>query len=134
MKRKIITLLVVGVLAYLPSTAQVRTEINLHERSNSSDDEMDRDLNHGTDWSAGFGIGSTKMYGDLPLSNPQPAYIGYLEKNITQSISMGEVIMIGDLSSRDPHTNWVRSSICSTKTIMTISCCTLLAVFTLAVE
>ena len=106
MKRKIITLLVVGVLAYLPSTAQVRTEINLHERSNSSDDEMDRDLNHGTDWSAGFGIGSTKMYGDLPLSNPQPAYIGYLEKNITQSISMGEVIMIGDLSSRDPHTNW----------------------------
>ncbi len=101
MKRKIITLVAVSVLAYLPSIAQVRTEINVHERSNSSDDEKDRDRNHGTDYSMGFGIGSTKMYGDLKYSNPQPAYIGYFEKNITQSISMGEEIMIGDLSSRD---------------------------------
>ena len=106
MKSKIIILLAAGILAWCPSFGQVRTEISIHEKSNSSDDETDRDLNHGTDFSAGFGIGSTKMFGDLPLSNPQPAYIGYLEKNITQSISWGEVIMIGDLSSRDPHTHW----------------------------
>ncbi len=106
MKRKIIILFAAGVLAYLPSIAQVRTEISIHERGNSSDDEKDRDLNHGTDFSGGFGIGSTKMYGDLPKSNPQPAYIGYLEKNVTQSISWGEEIMIGDLSSQDPKSHW----------------------------
>ncbi len=106
MKSKIIILLVAGVLAGLPSFGQVRTEISISERGNSSDDETNRDLNHGTDYSAGFGIGSTKMFGDLPKSTPQPAYIAYLEKNITQSISIGETIMIGDLSSQDPRTHW----------------------------
>ncbi len=101
MKRKIIIFLAASFLLYLPAKAQVRTEINVTERSNSSDDERDRDKNHGTDWSFGFGIGSTKMYGDLRKSNPQPAYIGHLEKNVTPSIMWGETIMVGDLSSRE---------------------------------
>ncbi len=104
MKRKIIIFLAASFLAYLPAKAQVRTEINVTEKSNSSDDERDRDRNHGTDISFGFGIGSTKMYGDLPKSNPQPVYIGHLEKNLTPSIIFGETIMIGDLSSQDLKT------------------------------
>ena len=106
MKRKVIIFLAASFLLYLPAKGQVRTEINVTEKGNSSDDERDRDKDHGTDWSFGFGIGSTKVYGDLPKSNPQPAYIGHLEKNITPSIIFGETVMIGDLSSQDLKTHW----------------------------
>ena len=102
MKYKFIILLSVCIIAFAPSFAQVRTDINIRERSNSSDDELDNSSNaknHGHDYSIGFGIGTTKMYGDLPYSRPQQAYIGYFEKNITQSVSFGETISNGYLES-----------------------------------
>ena len=102
MKYKIIILLSACILACAPSFAQVRTDINSRERSNSSDDESDDNnssRNHGHDYSIGFGLGRTKMYGDLPNSRPQQVYIGYFEKNISQSMSFGETISYGYLES-----------------------------------
>lgn len=102
MKYKIIIFLSVCTFAFASSFAQVRTDINMRERSNSSDDELDNAANaknHGHDYSMGFGFGTTKMYGDLPYSRPQQVYIGYFEKNITQSVSIGETISNGYLES-----------------------------------
>ena len=100
MKFKITILLAVCLFAGAASFAQVRTDINSRERSNSSDDEPDAAYkNNAHDYSIGVGLGSTKMYGDLPYSNPQPAYMVYFEKNISQSVSFGETVSIGDLSS-----------------------------------
>ena len=104
MKYKFIIFLSVCFLTYAPSFAQVRTDINVHERSNSSDDEVDDNSSnynngHIHDYSLGFGGGATKMYGDLPTSRPQQVYIVYFEKNITQSVTTGETIENGYLES-----------------------------------
>jgi len=103
MKYKFIILLCVCIISCAPSFAQVRTDINTRERTNSSDDEIDDNSGNGNgrqhDYSIGIGGGATKMYGDLPNSRPQQVYIGYLEKNITQSITTGETVEIGYLES-----------------------------------
>ena len=100
MNNKIILFLAVLMLACAPAFAQVRTDINTRERSNSSDDEGDNTFTgHAHDYSIGLGLGSTKMYGDLGNSRPQQVYIGYFEKNISQSISFGETISYGYLES-----------------------------------
>ncbi len=83
--------------------AQVRTDISLRERNNSQYGLGEYGYN-GRNYSMGFGLGSSKMYGDLKYSNPQPVYIGYFEKNVTPSISTGWTVSVGDLSSRDPFT------------------------------
>lgn len=83
--------------------AQVRTDISLRERNNSQYGLGEYGYN-GRNYSMGFGLGSSKMYGDLKYSNPQPVYLGYFEKNVTPSISTGWTISVGDLSSRDPFT------------------------------
>jgi hypothetical protein len=87
----------------LAGKAQVRTDISLRERNNSQYGLGEYGYN-GRNYSMGFGLGSSKMYGDLKYSNPQPVYIGYFEKNITPSISTGWTVSVGDLSSRDPFT------------------------------
>ena len=75
----------------------------MRERSNSSDDRGDDNdgtaRGHNHDYSIGFGLGTSKMYGDLPYSRPQQVYIGYFEKNISQSVSFGETISNGYLES-----------------------------------
>lgn len=91
-------------LATVKSFGQVRTDISVRERNNSSLSVADFDYN-AHDYSVGVGIGSSKMYGDLPYSNPQPVYIGDLNKNITPRFSLGFTVQIGDLSSRDPYTH-----------------------------
>lgn len=103
MKSKILILLSIGVTACLSSFGQVRTDINVREKNNSSYESNEMGFNAHS-FSLGFGLGATKMYGDLPYSRPQPIYIGYLEKNLSNTISYGWTISVGDLSSRDPHT------------------------------
>ena len=103
MKTKILTLLSIGITAFYSSSAQVRTEISVREKNNSSYDVGEAGFNAHS-FSIGFGLGSTKMYGDLPKSNPQPAYIGYFEKNLSPFVSYGWTVSLGDLSSRDPKT------------------------------
>ena len=102
MKSKIFILLTLCGLACAPAFAQVRTDINLRDKNNSSFD-IDEDGFNAHSYALGVGLGSTKMYGDLPKSNPQPAYIGYLAKNITPSILLESQLTIGDLSSNDPN-------------------------------
>lgn len=87
----------------LAGKAQVRTDISLRERNNSQYGLGEYGYN-GRNYSMGFGLGSSKMYGDWKYSNPQPVYIGYFEKNITPSISTGWTVSVGDFSSRDPFT------------------------------
>jgi len=103
MKYKIIILLFVSMLTCAPIFAQVRTDINSRERTNSSDDEIDDNSSNASgkthDYSIGIGGGATKMFGDLPDSRPQQVYIAYMEKNITQSITTGETVEIGYLES-----------------------------------
>ncbi len=96
-------MLSICVTACASSFGQVRTDINVREKNNSSYDQEELGFNAHS-FSLGLGLGATKMYGDLPYSNPQPAYIGYLEKNLSPFISYGWAISVGDLSSRDPHT------------------------------
>lgn len=102
MKTKILILLSVYLCAFAPSHAQVRTDINLRDRNNSSYDIGEEGFNAHS-FSVGVGLGMTKLYGDMPYSNPQPAYIGYFEKNISPFVTMGQQITIGDLSGRDDH-------------------------------
>jgi hypothetical protein len=104
MKAKIIVLFSVCVVACVQSFAQVRTDISIRERNNSDLGTSDFGYNS-HDYSLGLGLGSSKMYGDLPYSNPQPVYIGDLTKNISSRFSIGWTVMIGDLSSRDPYTH-----------------------------
>jgi hypothetical protein len=92
-----------AIFASISVQAQVRTDISLRERNNSQYGLGEYGYN-GRNYSMGFGLGSSKMYGDLKYSNPQPVYIGYFEKNVTPSISTGWTISVGDLSSRDPFT------------------------------
>lgn len=87
-------------LASVATTAQVRTDISLRERNNSQYGLGEYGYN-GHNYSIGFGVGSSKMYGDWEYSNPQPVYLGYFEKNVTPTISTGWTISVGDLSSRD---------------------------------
>jgi len=102
MKSKIFILLTLCISACAPTFAQVRTDINLRDKNNSSFDIDEAGFN-AKSYAIGVGLGSTKMYGDLPKSNPQPAYIGYFAKNISPSIMMESQLTIGDLSSRDPN-------------------------------
>lgn len=87
-------------LGSFASQAQVRTDISLRERNNSQYGLGEYGYN-GHNYSIGFGVGSSKMYGDWEYSNPQPVYLGYFEKNITPTISTGWTVSVGDLSSRD---------------------------------
>jgi len=103
MKTKLLTLLSAGVLSATGLFAQVRTDISVRERNNSAYEVGEQGYN-AHNFSVGFGLGSTKMYGDLSYSKPQPAYIGYFEKNITPTISYGWTVSFGDLSTRDPYT------------------------------
>jgi hypothetical protein len=91
--------MVMSVAAY----GQVRTDISLREPNNSQYGLGEYGYN-GKNYSLGVGLGSSKMYGDWPYSNPQPVYLGYFEKNVTPSISLGWTVSVGDLSSRDPFT------------------------------
>lgn len=102
MKTKFNILLSLGILACLSLSAQVRTDISLREINNSAYGEGDLQYNS-HNYSVGFGIGSSKLYGDWAYSNPQPVYIGYFEKNVSHSISVGWTVSVGDLSTRDPY-------------------------------
>jgi hypothetical protein len=104
MKVKAIVLFSVCLAACVQSYAQVRTEISVGERNNSSLSTADFDYT-AHDYCIGVGIGSSKMYGDLPYSNPQPVYTIDVNKNIGPRFSMGWQVQIGDLSSRDPYTH-----------------------------
>lgn len=104
MKVRILALLSVGLMTCVSSFGQVRTDINVREKNNSSYESDEPGFNAHS-FSIGAGLGFTKMYGDLPYSNPQPAYLGYLEKNLSPYISYGWTITVGDLSTRDPHTH-----------------------------
>jgi hypothetical protein len=103
MKTKILALLSIGIVACFSSQAQVRTEINVKEKNNSSYEVGEEGFNAHS-FSLGVGLGTTKLYGDLPRSNPQPAYMGYFEKNLSPFISYGWTLTVGDLSCRDPYT------------------------------
>ena len=92
-----------AIFTSIGAQAQVRTDISLRERNNSQYGLGEYGYN-GRNYSMGFGLGSSKMYGDMPYSNPQPVYLGYFEKNVTPSISTGWTISVGDLSSRNPFT------------------------------
>jgi hypothetical protein len=105
MKTKFIALLSLGFVSCTSLIAQVRTDINVRERNNSSYDVEEQGFN-AHNFSVGFGLGTTKMYGDWAYSNPQPAYIGYFEKNLSSTISYGWTVTIGDLSTRDPYTQF----------------------------
>lgn len=104
MKAKFISLLSLGLLSCAGLFAQVRTDISVRERNNSSYDINEQGYN-AHNFSVGVGLGSTKLYGDNNYSNPQPAYIGYFEKNVSPTISYGWTVSIGDLSTRDPYTH-----------------------------
>lgn len=92
-------------LASVSAYGQVRTEISLREPNNSAfgSSEYGAYGFNAHNYSIGFGIGSSKMYGDWAYSNPQPVYIGYFEKNFTPGMSLGWTVSRGDLSSRDPY-------------------------------
>ncbi|GAA4467284.1 hypothetical protein GCM10023093_22870 [Nemorincola caseinilytica] len=77
----------------------------MRERNNSQYG-LGEDGYNGRNFSIGFGIGSSKMYGDWAYSNPQPVYLAYFEKNATPTISLGWTISVGDLSTRDPFTSY----------------------------
>ncbi len=92
------------IVACLPAFAQLRAddEAGVHRRPSTEEDEEAPFRYNGHDYSIGFALGSTKMYANLPISNPQPAYIGYLEKNLLPFLSIGLQVTVGDLSSRWP--------------------------------
>jgi hypothetical protein len=96
-------LLISSVLGCVTVGAQVRTEISLRDLNNSAYGVGEQGYNS-HNYSVGFGIGSSKLYGDLAYSNPQPVYIGYFEKNISHAVSIGWTVSVGDLSTRDPYT------------------------------
>jgi len=104
MKNKFLTLLSVSLISSASVFAQVRTDVSVREKNNSSYDVGESGFNAHS-FSIGVGLGSTKMYGDMPKSNPQPAYIGYFEKNISPFVSYGWTVSVGDLSARDPYTH-----------------------------
>ncbi len=91
-------------IASLPAFAQLRAddEEGLRPRLTAEEEEEAKYRYNGRDYSMGFGLGSTKMYANLPISNPQPAYIAYVEKNLAQFLTIGIQITVGDLSSRWP--------------------------------
>lgn len=103
MKTRVALLLSLGLFAASSMKAQVRTDISVRERNNTSYDVGEQGFN-AHNFSVGFGLGSSKMYGDWSYSNPQPVYIAYFEKNIAPTISYGWTISRGDLSTRDPYT------------------------------
>ncbi len=96
-------LLLSSVLGCITAGAQVRTEISLRDLNNSAYGVGEQGYNS-HNYSVGFGIGSSKLYGDWAYSNPQPVYIGYFEKNISHAVSIGWTVSVGDLSTRDPYT------------------------------
>ena len=104
MKNKFILLLAVCFVACRPAFAQLRgdEDANVHQSLTPEEIEEAKYRYNGHDYSMGFGLGSTKMYANLPMSNPQPAYIGYLDKNLTQFLWIGIQVTVGDLSSRWP--------------------------------
>jgi len=103
MKTKFSLLLTLGIAACSTLMAQVRTDISVRERNNTAYDIGEQGYN-AHNFSVGFGLGSSKMYGDWSYSKPQPVYLGYFEKNITPTISYGWTVSVGDLSTRDPYT------------------------------
>ncbi|MES2702204.1 MAG: hypothetical protein V4649_06170 [Bacteroidota bacterium] len=105
MKAKLIILFSVCFTACIQSIAQVRTDISMKERNNSSLSTSDFSAYNSNDYSLGVGLGSSKMYGDLPYSNPQPVYIADFNKNLKAYFILGWQVSIGDLSSRDPYTH-----------------------------
>jgi hypothetical protein len=106
MKKKIVVLFSVFIAASVHSFAQVRTDISVREHGNNfgSTEVAEFDYN-AHDYCVGVGLGSSKMYGDLPYSNPQPVYIADLNKSVAPRFSLGWTVQIGDLSSRDPYTH-----------------------------
>jgi hypothetical protein len=104
MKAKVIVLLSACLSVFASASAQVRTDISLRERNNSVLSTADFGYNS-NDYCIGVGIGSGKVYGDLPFSNPQPVYIVDVNKFTSPSFSYGWQAMIGDLSARDPYTH-----------------------------
>lgn len=102
MKTRVALLLSLGLFAASAANAQVRTDISVRERNNTSYDIGEQNYN-AHNFSIGAGLGSSKMYGDWSYSRPQPVYIGYFEKNITPTISYGWTVSVGDLSTRDPY-------------------------------
>lgn len=103
MNIKFLTLLSAGLAVCSSLLAQVRTDLSVREKNNSAYEVGEQGYN-AHNFSVGFGLGSTKLYGDWPYSNPQPAYIGYFEKNVSPTISYGWTVTFGDLSTRDPYT------------------------------
>ncbi len=93
------------IIACSPAFAQLRAddEAGVHKQPKTEEDEEAPFRYNGHDYSLGFALGSTKMYANLPYSNPQPAYIGYLEKNLMPFLSIGLQVTVGDLSSRWPR-------------------------------
>ncbi len=92
----------VGVIASLPVFAQLRAEDDDGRRRHVATEE-DIELGYqynGHDYAFGVAIGSTHMYANLPQSNPQPAYMVFVEKNIFHYLTIGTQVTIGDLSSR----------------------------------
>lgn len=99
-------LLALGLCVTSVAYGQVRTEISVREQNNSAytiDDQTG--LYNAHNFSVGFGLGSSKVYGDLAHSNPQPVYIGYFEKNLGPTISYGWTVSVGDMSARDPKSH-----------------------------
>jgi|GEM_PF-3228480 len=103
MKAVLRSLLLFAALGVSVAKGQVRTEISLREPNNSQYGLGEYGYN-GRNYSMGFGVGSSKMYGDLAYSNPQPVYLGYFEKNVLPTVSLGWTVSVGDLSTRDPFT------------------------------
>ena len=103
MKNRIITILSVCLFFYLPSFAQMRSNTNSDEIDNSSDEVARSNNSH--DWSAGAGIGLTKLYAQLPLSTPQNAYFLFFEKNDGPGFSYGATVSSGGLESSYPMYN-----------------------------
>jgi len=79
---------------------QARSAPDNDEVSNGSDEVQANDNAH--DWSAGAGIGLTKLYAQLPVSTPRDAYFVYSEKNAGPGFSYGVSIFSGGLESSYP--------------------------------
>lgn len=102
MKNKFILLLVAGIIACAPAFAQLRAEDEDRRRRHvATEEDIEAGFRYnGHDYSFGVAIGSTHMYANLPQSNPQPAYMAQVEKNIFHYLSIGTQVTVGDLSSR----------------------------------
>jgi len=103
-RNKFILLFVVGIVACSSAFAQLRREDEDRRRRHvATEEDIEAGFRYnGHDYAFGVSIGSTHIYANLPISNPQPAYMAYVEKNIYHYLTVGTQITVGDLSSRWP--------------------------------